>query len=157
MTSRRQYGGVGVLLVSLSVAMSSCVADGQRGDVRAQSLPPSDTTSSNPTPCPAGATVEKWPGVVPQLMPVPPGLGVISTRPEGASIVVRFAATQSIKEASVFLARRLPAAGFTLHGGDSEENEVDQPFTGYGVRGTFKLRDNGPCLLQGILVISPLA
>lgn len=87
---------------------------------------------------------------------MPPGLNVTDTRREGTSQAIRFTTTQSIKQASVLLAQGLPAAGFTLHGGDSEENEIDQPFTGHGRRGTVKLRTAGPCLLQGVLVISPL-
>jgi len=83
-------------------------------------------------------------------------LVVRETRRQGTAQVIRFTTVQSIKQVSVFLAHRLPAAGFTLHGGDSETSEVDQPFTGHDRRGTFKLHAAGPCLLQGVLVISPL-
>jgi len=87
-------------------------------------------------------------------MPVPPGLRVIATKRAGAADEVTFQTSQSIKEASIFLATGLPAAGFPLRGGDSEAEEVDQPFTGHGRRGTFKLHSTAPCALQGVLVIS---
>ncbi len=92
---------------------------------------------------------------MPPELPLPPGLHVIETRRAGISDVIRFRTGQSIKEASAFLAQGLPSTGFTLHGGDSEATEVDQPFSGHGRRGTFKLHATGPCAVEGVLVISP--
>ncbi len=95
---------------------------------------------------------------MPAEMPRPPGLRVLKAQGSGEIYRVSFQATQSIKEASQFLALQLPAAGFSLHGGDSEAGEIDQPFAGHGKRGSFKIQSTStPCTLQGVLVILPPA
>ncbi len=151
MTSHRRLWRTGNSVGALALATSGCAAEeGDDHQVTTSSVSASATAS----PCPSGAAAEAWPEAVPAQMPVPAGLDVIDIQPEGISQAITFRTTQSITDAAVFLALQLPAAGFTLHGGDSEENEVDQPFTGHNTRGNFKLAAIEPCLLQGVLVIS---
>lgn len=139
-----------MVLALLMLVAPACSADPPRA-----ATPHSRAASPSASPCPAGSQAQKWPATVPAELPVPPGLQVLKTGRSGTSDVISFRTSQSIKEAAVSLAQRLPAAGFTLRGGDSEADEVDQPFTGHGRRGAFKLQAKGPCVLEGVLVISP--
>lgn len=66
--------------------------------------------------------------------------------------IVRFTTAQSLTDAARFLVARLPKAGYTLRRGDSEGDEVDQPFSGRGHRASIKLRGASRCVTQGTLV-----
>ncbi len=137
---------LGVAAVTVSTSACSSSASQPAG---------SPAASTSATSCPTDTAADAWPAITPQGLPVPPGLNVIDTTVNGASHQIRFTTAQSIKQASAFLAQSLPAAGFTLHGGDSEEAEVDQPFTGKGQRASVRLHAKGPCLLEGVLVLTP--
>ncbi len=140
------------LVIAVLIA-AACGASDRTAGSAATPLP----VRSSAAPCPTAATSEKWPTWVPAELPVPPGLHILETRRTSTLDQVKFRTTLSVRDAARFLATQLPANGFALRGGDSEEDEVDQPFTGHGRRGTLKLQRTAPCTLTGVLNLSGAA
>jgi len=82
---------------------------------------------------------------------------VLDTRRQGSVLVVRFSTALSLSAAGRFVVEELPRVGFALRRGDAEGDEIDQPFTGNGFRGSFKLHGVSTCRTDGTLVSTPSA
>lgn len=144
----RPLGRLASMLLLCLVAACRDSADPPGARPRATGSPAS---VSHPCPVPSGVR-QPWPGAAPAGLPVPPGLRVLDTRQQGSVLVVQFSTGLSLPEAGRYVVEELPRAGFALRRGDAEGDEIDQPFTGHGFRGSFKLRGVSACHTDGTLV-----
>jgi hypothetical protein len=77
---------------------------------------------------------------------LPPGTVITSSaRPYPGQLVVAGVVPADLDGAADFFGDELPAHGFELGFGDSEQGEAEAPFTGHGVRGKWKVNDIADC------------
>lgn len=128
-----------VLILSL-VALSV----GGCGEDASESSASGPTITTLPDCAPAAATVA-LPDRFPEMFPLPTGTVVRDARDDGKTMNVEALVPGDIRDAARSLLDGLPAAGYELGEGDSEEHEAESHFNGNGFDGFFKLNTVGDC------------
>jgi hypothetical protein len=79
------------------------------------------------------------------MFPLPKGTIVREARDDGKTMNVEALVPGDIRDVAGSLLDDLPAAGYDLGEGDSEEHEAESHFEGNGFDGFFKLNTVGDC------------
>ena len=123
--------------------------------------------SSRATPAPEGgkavpcARAEKrveLPAEFPKDVPLPPGTAVTSAQRTENRLLVQGFIPMDLRDGARFFIEKIPAAGFQLGRGESEEGEAEAPFRGNGITGVFKLRTSRDCpgWLELVMIVQPM-
>jgi hypothetical protein len=133
---RSRVGGVGVCLALAAGALGGC--GGGDGD---SSPPRSDNAAPPAVPAcaKAGSTIPRPPDL-PADFPLPPGTVITSSQnPHPGQLLIGGVIPADLRGAAVFFSDELPARGYELGLGDSEQGEAEAPFSGHGLRGKWKV------------------
>jgi hypothetical protein len=131
---RNRLGGIGV---GMALAAGALGCGGGDGD---SSSPPSDDAAPSVPACAkAGSTIPRPPDL-PADFPLPPGTVITSSQnPHPGQLLIGGVIPADLRGAAVFFSDELPARGYELGLGDSEQGEAEAPFSGHGFRGKWKV------------------
>jgi hypothetical protein len=140
-------------LLAASLAAGAVLLAGCGGDE--DPSPPKAAASSTDGACPSPAgDAQHWGGDVPSDIPRLPGMTVDSGDTTQGVQHVYFSVPMSFTDSVASYLEQLPAAGFALGTGDSEESEADIPFSKDGRQFSLKLRGvPDPCRTDGLLSV----
>lgn len=86
-----------------------------------------------------GSSISRPSGLPPDF-PLPPGTVITSSqRPHPGQLLIGGVIPADLRGAAVFFTDELPARGYQLGIGDSEQGEAEAPFSGHGFRGKWKV------------------
>ena len=145
-------------VVVVAMVASACGTGGEpsaKDSTDGSASPSTSAGASSSTGCPSSsATPAAWGSDVPADLPRLAGMEVTGGDETAGVQHVTFTAPSSFSDAVAFYLQQLPAAGFRLGTGDSEESEADIPFDKGGQQFSLKLRGvPDPCQTQGLLSI----
>lgn len=136
------------VLAAGSVLLAGC---GGAEEAAAPKAPASSPDGSCPSPT---GLAQPWGGDVPDDIPGLPGMTLDSGDTTQGVQHVYFSVPMSFTDSVAAYLEQLPAAGFTLGTGDSEESEADIPFSKDGRQFSLKLRGvPDPCRTDGLLSV----
>jgi hypothetical protein len=93
----------------------------------------------------AGLALAAPPGF-PVTFPLPPGAVIIGAdEPPGGGSRLTFMAPIDVPALGAFLEDELPAAGFSIGGGEAEADELESKFSGAGLDGQLIAREVAGC------------
>ena len=113
------------------------------------------SASALPACAEAGATVSPQPDF-PGMFPLPDGAVVVGAdTPPGGGSRIQVLVPLEVDEYGAFLERALPAAGFSIGGGEAEADELESKFSGNGLAGQLSAREVSGCpgVLRVLVVI----
>lgn len=146
-------GNVRRVLLSALVLLPPLAACGKAAPTSAPPPPSQPSVSESPCPTPRPASAN-WPVGVPADFPKPAGLKIASTNTAGNGVtVVRFDTPVSLRQAVLFIIKKLPPQGFTLGRGDAEAAEADAPFARGSQRGVLRVVTTGDCKTTWLLAV----
>lgn len=141
------------LLPAAILAAGTVLLAGCGGDEPAPRPEASGSSADGSCPSPTG-DAQSWGADVPDDIPGLPGMTVESGDTTQGVQHVYFTVPMSFTDSVAAYLEQLPAAGFTLGTGDSEESEADIPFSKGDRQFSLKLRGvPDPCRTDGLLSV----
>lgn len=108
--------------------------------------PTNDGPAPSIPPCAKAGEAIPRPDELPADFPLPPGTVITSSAtPYPGQLLIGAVIPGELGDTASFFSTQLPAAGYEVGRGDSEQGESEAPFTGNGFRGKWKVNGIADC------------